>query len=131
MPMQKGSSTEPNDGNEDSDQHRDREPARNLDTSDIEIGKEAEHKASAGPLCVSRESGKIVHEIIHDQHAVEAIQQKCASPVPPTALESPEVAERGTSPAIEATLHGENAVEFGGGERHWYAPEERHEGEEH
>jgi len=72
--MQEGYSTKPNDGNEDSDQHGDREPARDLDASDIEIGKEAEHKTSAGPLCISRESRKVVHEIIHDQHAVEAVQ---------------------------------------------------------
>jgi len=44
-------------------------------------------------------------------------------------LKSPEIAERGATPAIETALHGENAVEFSGGERNGDAPEKGDEGE--
>ena len=70
-------------------------------------------------------------EVIHHQHAVEAVQQKCAGPIPPAALKSPEIAEGRAAPAIEAALHGEHAVQFRGGEGNRDAPEKRDEGEEH
>jgi hypothetical protein len=45
-------------------------------------------------------------------------------------LKTPEVAEGSASPAVEATLYREDAVQFSGGEGNGDAPEEGHEGEE-
>jgi len=67
-----------------------------------------------------------MHEIVHDQYAVQAIQQKCSGPVPPATLKAPEVAECRARPAIESALHRQNAVQLCRGVRHWNAPEERH-----
>jgi len=67
-----------------------------------------------------------MHEIVHDQYAVQAVQQKRSGPVPPATLKAPEVAEGRARPAIESALHRQNAVQLGRGVRHWNAPEEWH-----
>jgi hypothetical protein len=45
-------------------------------------------------------------------------------------LEAPEISEGRAAPAVEAALHREKAIEFGGRERNRDAPEKRDEGEE-
>src|SRR5579863_2230108 len=128
--MKYGDDAEPGDGNQDSDQHTDGKPAGNLNAANVQIRQNTEHQAGARPLGVSGQPGKIKNQIVHDQNAVETVQKKCADPVPPAALESPEVAEGVAAPAIETALHRKNAVQFGGGVGHGNAPEERNEGEE-
>ena len=78
------------------------------------MSKQAQHEAGSRPFYISSDPRKIFAEVVHHQHAVETVQQKRAGPIPPAALEAPEIAERSAAPAVEAAFHRENAVEFGG-----------------
>ncbi len=128
--VEKRNRAEPRDRNHHGDEQRDREPARDLNSARVQICEHDQHQARARPFCVTRERWKINPEVVHHQHAVETVEQKRAGPIPPAALKAPEIAEGSAAPAIEAALHGEKAVEFGGGEGNRNAPEKRNEGEE-
>src|SRR6185437_821208 len=65
----------------------------------------------------------------HQQHAVKAVEEKRAAPIPPAALKSPEISKRSAAPAVKTSLHGHDAVQFRRRERNRDAPEKRHERE--
>src|ERR1700758_3951312 len=67
--------------------------------------------------------GEIISKIVGEQDSVGAAEKKRGGPVPPSGQESPEIAERGAAPAIEATFHGHGRSEFGGHQRNRDAPE--------
>src|SRR5258707_5474545 len=68
---------------------------------------------------------EIEAEIVGEEYGVDATEQERRGPVPPAGEESPEVAESGAHPAIEAALHGHGGSEFGGDEGNGDAPEKR------
>src|SRR5262249_32255493 len=72
----------------------------------------------------------IVDEVVHHKNAVKTVQKERPRPVPPAALEAPEITKGRAAPAIEATLHRHNTVEFGRSERNRNAPEKRDQDEE-
>ena len=130
-PVKERNKAKPPNRNQHGNEQRNRKPSRDLDSSRIEIGQQTQHDARARPLRVTRDPRKIFAQVIHQQHAVEAVQQKRSRPIPPAALKSPEIAERGATPAIETTLHGENAIKFGGSKRNWNRPEHGNKCKEH
>src|SRR5712664_3452728 len=73
----------------------------------------------------SGELWEIEAEIVGKEHGIDATEKERRGPVPPAGEESPEVAEGGAHPAIEAALHGHGGSEFGGDKRNRDAPEKR------
>src|SRR5579863_9418701 len=69
-------------------------------------------------------------EVVGHGDAVGGADQKRAGPIPPAALEAPEIAESGARPAIEASLNGQYGSHFGGGERNGNAQEKRNHHQE-
>src|SRR5262249_32317538 len=122
---------EPGDRDEDGHQHGRGGPGRQLNASNVEKSENGEHYAGPSPPGICAEAREIVDEIVHHQNAVQAVQKKRPDPVPPAALESPEIAEGSMRPAIKAALHRKNAVQFGRGKGYGNAPEKGHKGEEH
>src|SRR5882762_7132763 len=74
-------------------------------------------------MIASGELREIKAKIVGKEHGIDATEQERRGPVPPAGEESPEVAESGAHPAIEAALHGHSGSEFGGDERNGDAPE--------
>ena len=129
MPVKKRDGAKPRNRNENGHEKRDGKPSRDLNSARVQVREKSQDQASARPFHVAGDPGKIFAEVIHHQHAVEAVEQKCSGPIPPAALKAPEIAKRGAAPAIKAALHGKNAVELGGSEGNGDAPEEGNEGE--
>ena len=73
----------------------------------------------------SREFGKIEAHVVGELHRVHAAQQEGCAPVPPAGEESPEIAEAGAHPAIEAAFDRHGGGEFRGNQRDGNAPEKR------
>src|SRR5262245_100134 len=130
VPLKKGNTAKPDDRKQDGDEHRDGEPRRDLNAANVQIGKNTKNETRASPFRVTGEPRKIVDEIVHYEDAVKAVQQEGADPIPPAALESPEVAEGRPGPAIEATLHGKNAIKLGRSKGDRNTPKEWDEDEE-
>src|SRR6266404_4248365 len=76
-------------------------------------------------MVASGELREIEAEVIGEEDGVGAAEEKRRGPVPPSGEESPEVAEGGAHPAIEAALHGHGGSEFRGDEGNGDTPEKR------
>src|ERR1700730_14095357 len=76
-------------------------------------------------MVASGELREIEAEVVGEEHGVGAAEKERRGPVPPAGKKSPEIAEAGAHPAVEAALHGHGGGEFGCDERDWDAPEER------
>src|SRR3989454_651589 len=100
-------------------------PACRLDAADVQIGKPAEEQTRHRPFPESGKRRNVIRQIVHDQNAVETVQEKCSRPIPPARLETPEVSERRAHPAVESSLKGKNAVQLRRSQRHRNTPEQR------
>ena len=114
MQFKKRDDAKPRNRDEHRDLKNDGNPAGDLNPADIQVPKETERERSPSPLPFAGKTGNVIVEIIHQQHAVYRIQQKCSRPVPPAALKAPEIAESRAYPAVEPALHRQDAVHFGG-----------------
>jgi len=56
--------------------------------------------------------GHPILKVVGHRHAISGTHQKRACPVPPAALKSPKVAQRGAAPAIEAPFDGHQRGHF-------------------
>ena len=107
MQVQERDGAEPRDRNQDGDEQRDGKPAGYLDAARVKVREQQSTRHAPGHFALPVIHGKVDPEIVHQQHAVETVEQKRAGPVPPAALKSPEISERGARPAIEAALRRE------------------------
>ena len=91
--------------------------------ADIHIGNQRDYEQPDSIVPPSRQLRKVKRQVVGKQHRVERSQKKRCRPVPPASEESPEVAESGARPTIEAAFNWHCRCEFGRDQRNWNAPE--------
>ncbi len=74
-------------------------------------------------MIASGELREIEAKVVCEEDRVGAAEKKGGGPVPPAGEESPEIAEGGAHPAVEAALHRHGGGELSGDERNRDAPE--------
>src|SRR5207248_1046557 len=128
--FEKRNDTKPRNRYEHRNLQNDSEPACDLDPAGIQVSQETQRQGSARPFPIASEAGNVVVQIIHQQNTINRVQEKRPGPVPPPALETPEISESRSHPAVEATLHGKDAVHFCGRKGNRNAPKEGNKREE-
>src|SRR5690348_3871922 len=71
--------------------------ADQADAADVQIPDQSEEGGSDEPVLASGEGMKF-SDVVGHEHAVGGAHEEGAGPVPPAAVESPEVAESGAGP---------------------------------
>src|SRR5208282_6010355 len=101
--------------------------ADHLNAANIDPGDEGDERERNEPVLPAGDAGKIESQVVGEEHGVGSAENEGGGPVPPSGKKSPEISEGGAAPAIETTFDGHGGGEFGGGERHRDAQEERND----
>ena len=112
-------------GDEDENLKRGRDLPDHRDAAHVDPGEHGNQRDRDQVVLPPSHLGEVVNEVIGERDGVSAAEQKRCSPVPPTGEKSPEVAEGGASPAVEAAFDGHRGREFRRYQRYRDAPEER------
>src|SRR5690348_2600705 len=108
-------------GEEEKDQG---EIADQADAADVQVANQGEKGGGNQPMLEAGEWEQFA-EVVGHEHAVSGAHEESAGPVPPAAVESPEVTEGSASPAIKAALHRHGGGHFRGGQRDGNAEQKR------
>jgi len=92
------------------------------DAADVQVAHQREEGGGDQPVLDAGERAQFA-DVVGHEHAVGGAHEESAGPVPPAAVESPEVAEGGARPAIKAALHRHGGGHFRGGEGDGHAEE--------
>src|SRR5690348_10202221 len=100
------------------------EIADKADAADVQVAHQREEGGGDQPVLDAGERAQFA-DVVGHEHAVGGAHEESAGPVPPAAVESPEVAEGGVGPAIKAALHRHSGGQFRGGQRDGNAEQKR------
>src|SRR5262249_51392304 len=80
-------------------------------------------KSNQPMLCCCQRTDS--RNVVRHGYTVGSTHQERSRPVPPSALEAPEIAKGGACPAIKPSFHRHSRSHLGRGERNWNTKEER------
>src|SRR5277367_5323178 len=95
-------------------QERQRQLSNDMDTANVEAGHDQEQQKSDTPMLDPRMHGEPILHVVGHGNAVGRTHEEGSGPVPPAALEAPEVAERGATPSIKAAFDWHHGGHFRG-----------------
>src|SRR5579871_185955 len=99
--------------------------ADHLDAAHVNPGEQDNKRQRNQVVLPPGHVREVISEVVREQHRVRTTKQKRGRPVPPAGEESPEVAESGAGPAVEAALDGHGGGEFGRHQGDGNTPEDR------
>src|SRR6266849_7223604 len=123
LPLHQAHDDHHGDGQEDENFEQSGNAADHLDAADVDVSDGGDERGGDEVMVASGELREIEAKIVGEEDGVGAAEKKGGGPVPPAGEESPEIAEGGAHPAVEAALHGHRGSEFGGNEGDGDAPE--------
>jgi hypothetical protein len=109
---------------EDEEFQRGSELSYHLNAAHVDIGDYGNHGQGNDPVSPPGEFRKIESKVVGELHCVNAAQQEGRRPVPPSGEKSPEIAETGAHPAVEAAFDRHGGGQLGGDQGDWDTPEE-------
>ena len=125
MPVQESDHDHRDHRHEDKNLKRRRDLAHHLNAAHVDPGNDGDQSYRHEIVLPSRDSGKVVRQVIGEQNSVGSAQQKRCRPIPPSRKKSPEVSEGRARPAVKAAFNRHGSSKFRRHQRDGNAPEKR------
>src|ERR1700722_9049359 len=87
-----------------------------MDTADVEAGHDQQQQKSDAPMLHPRMHGEPILHVVGHCNTICRTHEEGSGPVPPAALEAPEVAEGSATPSIKAAFNRHHGGHFRSGQ---------------
>ena len=88
------------------------QPAYQANSENVQARDQHQKYNGDRPVHESAVHRSDLRDVIRQHHSIRGPHEKCPSPVPPAALETPEIAKCCTSPTIKTSFHRHRCCHF-------------------